>query len=236
MKKLTAFTLSAAMVPALALGTVAFAVQASVDGQDDDLRAGEQYDDEQRAGDEQGDDLRAGEQYDDEQRASEDRDDELRAGDERDDELRAGDERDDDELRAGDERDDDELRAGDERDDELRAGDERDDEQLAGQQDSGQQFMDRKPPGALFADDVIGKTVKTRGSGDDIGTIDDLVIGDDGRILGAVVTTGGFLGLGGQEVSVGWDNIQHSMEDDDSVFYVDMDEETLKSAPELERD
>ena len=215
MKKLTAFTLSAAMVPALALGTVAFAVQASVDGQDDDLRAGEQYDDEQRAGDEQGDDLRAGEQYDDEQRASEDRDDELRAGDER---------------------DDDELRAGDERDDELRAGDERDDEQLAGQQDSGQQFMDRKPPGALFADDVIGKTVKTRGSGDDIGTIDDLVIGDDGRILGAVVTTGGFLGLGGQEVSVGWDNIQHSMEDDDSVFYVDMDEETLKSAPELERD
>ena len=204
MKKLTAFTLSAAMVPALALGTVAFAVQASVDGQDDDLRAGEQYDDEQRAGDEQGDDLRAGEQYDDEQRASEDRDDELRAGDER--------------------------------DDELRAGDERDDEQLAGQQDSGQQFMDRKPPGALFADDVIGKTVKTRGSGDDIGTIDDLVIGDDGRILGAVVTTGGFLGLGGQEVSVGWDNIQHSMEDDDSVFYVDMDEETLKSAPELERD
>jgi len=147
MKKLTALTLSAAIVPVLALGTVAFA---------DEVSEGEQVDEH---GMEQADEPRAGEQ-----------------------------------------------------------------------------FLSHTPAGAMYSDDVIGKTVKQRQSGEDIGEIADLVIGEDGRILGAVITTGGFLGLGGQDVGVGWDHMEHAMEDDDSVFYVDMDEETLQNAPEHARD
>lgn len=116
------------------------------------------------------------------------------------------------------------------------SGEQGTDEQHADEQRTGEQFMSRKPAGALYADDVIGKTVKLRQSGDEIGEIGDLVIGNDGRIIAAVVTTGSFLGLGGQEVSVGWDHMEHSMEDDDSVFYVNMDEEALQNAPEHERD
>jgi hypothetical protein len=195
MKKLTALTLSAAMVPALALGTVAFASQ-STEG----TQADEQGIDDQGM-------ERAGEQ-----------DDELRSG-----------EQDSEEWGS-------EEQGGDEWGSEEQAGEEGDQEQLSGQQGSGEQFMSRKPAGALYGDDVIGKSVKLRSSGDDIGEIEDLVIGEDGRVLGAVVTTGGFLGLGGQEIGVGWDHMQHSMEEDDSVFYVDMDEESLQNAPELERD
>ncbi|MBF8221820.1 PRC-barrel domain-containing protein [Halomonas sp. 328] len=109
-------------------------------------------------------------------------------------------------------------------------------EQRADKQRADDQFMDRTPVGALYAADVIGKTVRHRQSGDDIGEIQDLIIGEDGRILGAVVKTGGFLGLGGQDVSLGWDHLEHTMGDDESMFYVDMDEEMLRNAPEHERD
>lgn len=132
--------------------------------------------------------------------------------------------------RAGErQQDDEQWQAGDQQqdDEQWQAGD---------QQQKGEQYISAKPAGALYSDDVIGKSVKHRGSGEDIGEIQELVIGEDGRIVGAVVTTGGFLGLGGQDVGLGWDHIEHSMEDDESVFFVDIDEETLRNAPEHERD
>lgn len=109
-------------------------------------------------------------------------------------------------------------------------------EQRADEQHVDEQFMSRKPAGALYADDVIGKTVKHRQSGDDIGEIQDLIIGENGRILGVVVKTDGFFGIGRHNVSLGWDHLEHSIGDNESVFYVDMDEETLRNAPEHERD
>ena len=142
--------------------------------------------------------------------------------------------------RAGDDERDGEQYSGDQRADQQRSGEQRADQQASGEQRSGehladQQYIDRKPAGALYADDVIGKTVKHRATGDDVGEIKDLVIGEDGRIVGVVVTTGGFLGLGGQEVGLGWNQLEHTIGDDESVFYTDMDEDTLKNAPEYDR-
>ncbi|GHE20816.1 PRC-barrel domain-containing protein [Halomonas urumqiensis] len=92
------------------------------------------------------------------------------------------------------------------------------------------------PSGAFYATDVIGNNVIHRGSDEDVGEINDLIIGEDGRIVGVVVTTSGFLGLGGQDAGLSWDQIEHTMEDDESVFYTDMDEEMLKNSPKFERD
>ncbi|GGY08524.1 hypothetical protein GCM10007160_39850 [Litchfieldella qijiaojingensis] len=111
-----------------------------------------------------------------------------------------------------------------------------DTEQQADEQRAGEQQMSGKPAGAFYADDVIGKTVKHRGSDKDVGEIQDLIIGEDGHIVGVVVKTGGFLGLGGQDIGLGWDHIEHTMEDDESVFYTDIDEETLRNSPKYERD
>jgi hypothetical protein len=121
-------------------------------------------------------------------------------------------------------------------DDEQRTGEQYTDEQRAGEQRTGEQHLSAKPEGAFYADDVIGKTIKHRGSDEDVGEIEDLVIGADGRLIGVVVKTGGFLGLGGQDVGLGWDHIEHTMEDGDSVFYTDIDEDTLRNSPEYERD
>lgn len=121
--------------------------------------------------------------------------------------------------------------------DEQRAGEQNTGEQQrAGGQDAGGQHMASKPAGAFHADDVIGQNVRHRGSDEDVGTIQDLVIGEDGSVVGVVVTTSSFLGLGGQHVGLSWDQIERTMEDDEAVFYTDMDEEALRNAPEYQRD
>ena len=102
--------------------------------------------------------------------------------------------------------------------------------------DTGQQQMSSKPAGALYSDDVIGKSVKHRESGEEIGSIEDLIIGEDGRIAGVVLSTGTFLGLGGQEVGLDWDQLDRSDEDGETAFFVDMSEEQLRNQPEHQRD
>ena len=167
MKTITAVTLSAAIVPALALSTAAFA-QSSDDGM--------QTGDQQRSSEQQGS---GEEQWSSEQESASE-------------------------------------------------------QQRSGmKQSSGEKYMSGKPAGGSYADELIGQTVKHRGSGEEIGEIQDLVIGKDGNVAGVVLSTGSFLGLGGQKVGLAWDQLQQSEEDNESVFYVDMDEETLRNAPEF---
>ncbi|WP_208297028.1 PRC-barrel domain-containing protein [Halospina denitrificans] len=104
------------------------------------------------------------------------------------------------------------------------------------QQSSGEKYLSGKPAGGSYADELIGQSVKHRESGEEIGQIQDLVIGKDGNIAGVVLSTGSFLGLGGQKVGLAWDQLQQSQEENESVFYVDMDEETLRNAPEFRSD
>lgn len=110
------------------------------------------------------------------------------------------------------------------------------DQQHADKQRTGEQLMSNKPAGAFYANDVIGEAIKHRSSDEMIGEVQDMIIGEDGRIVGVVVKTSGFLGLGGQETGLGWDQIEHTMEDDESVLYTDIEEETLRESPEYKRD
>jgi len=87
----------------------------------------------------------------------------------------------------------------------------------------------------MYSDDVIGQSVKHRDTGEEIGSIQDLIIGEDGRVVGVVLSTGTFLGLGGQEVGLAWDQLEHGEEDGVSSFFVDMDEEQLRNQPEHQR-
>ncbi|WP_416139636.1 PRC-barrel domain-containing protein [Halomonas sp. HK25] len=109
-------------------------------------------------------------------------------------------------------------------------------QEMGGQQRTGEKQMSSKPAGAFYADDIIGKNIKQRSSDEEIGEIQDLIIGEDGRVVGVVVTTGAFLGLGGQEVGLSWDEVEHTVEDDESMFYTNVDEDTLRDSPKYERD
>jgi hypothetical protein len=107
--------------------------------------------------------------------------------------------------------------------------------QAQGRADAGEQHLSSKPQGAVYADEIIGQSVQTRSTDKNFGKVTDLVIGQDGRIVGVIVSTGGFLGLGERNVALPWDRIHHSMEDDEMAFSIDMDEDQLKDVPKYER-
>ena len=104
-----------------------------------------------------------------------------------------------------------------------------------GREGVGEQHLSIKPQGAVYADEIIGQSVTSRSTGNDFGEVSDLVIGQDGRIVGVIVSTGGFLGMGQRDVALPWDQIHHTMEDDELVFSIDMDEDQLRNLPEYER-
>ncbi|WP_018861521.1 MULTISPECIES: PRC-barrel domain-containing protein [unclassified Thioalkalivibrio] len=96
--------------------------------------------------------------------------------------------------------------------------------------------IDRMPAQGLHASDLMDKKVHSRDSDEEIGEINDLVIDQDGRIVAVVIGTGGVLGMGEKDVAIAWDRIDRSTENDEVKLYIDMDEDTLKEAPEYERD
>ncbi|WP_019624142.1 PRC-barrel domain-containing protein [Thioalkalivibrio thiocyanoxidans] len=96
--------------------------------------------------------------------------------------------------------------------------------------------IDRMPAQGLHASDLMDKKVHSRDSDEEVGEISDLVIDQDGRIIAVVIGTGGVLGMGEKDVAIAWDRIDRSTENDEVKLYIDMDEDTLKEAPEYERD
>ena len=74
---------------------------------------------------------------------------------------------------------------------------------------------------------IVGSEVHTK-SGEKIGDIRDLVFDDHGRILLAIVSTGGFLGVGDRLHAVPWEALSLGPKDD---RVLDIDKARLKAAP-----
>jgi sporulation protein YlmC with PRC-barrel domain len=74
---------------------------------------------------------------------------------------------------------------------------------------------------------IIGTDVRTR-SGDKIGDIKDVIVDDAGNVKLAIVSTGGFLGLGDTMHAVPWEALSLGTRDD---RVVDIDKSHLKDAP-----
>ena len=68
--------------------------------------------------------------------------------------------------------------------------------------------------------------------GSSIGSINDLIVGTDGKIDGVVIGAGGFLGIGERNVAVKWDKIQLHPEDSGKVrLMLSATKDDLKNAP-----
>ncbi|SMO99929.1 PRC-barrel domain-containing protein [Paracoccus laeviglucosivorans] len=71
---------------------------------------------------------------------------------------------------------------------------------------------------------------------DDVGTISDLVIGDDGQVKAVLIDIGGFLGLGAKTVAVAMDQldvIRDGDSENDYFIVFTADRAALESAPEF---
>jgi sporulation protein YlmC with PRC-barrel domain len=80
---------------------------------------------------------------------------------------------------------------------------------------------------------VIGADVVNR-QGERVGRIDDLLIDADGTITHAVLSVGGFLGLGDHLVAVPFPELEIAVEEDDLEVTYDVSEDELKAKPEFE--
>ena len=68
--------------------------------------------------------------------------------------------------------------------------------------------------------------------GSSIGSINDLIVGTDGKIDGVVIGVGGFLGIGERNVAVKWDKIQLHPGDSGTVrLLLSATKDDLKNAP-----
>jgi sporulation protein YlmC with PRC-barrel domain len=87
--------------------------------------------------------------------------------------------------------------------------------------------------GGMRASKIVGSSVYNDHN-EKIGSVDDLVIGDD-KTLNAVVSVGGFLGIGSKMVEVPFDKLQFGNEkgsSDNRVVMPGVTKETLNGMPD----
>ncbi len=123
-------------------------------------------------------------------------------------------------------------------------------EQSAGQSDSQMQsenkamrdqssmqnqgYMASAPANGMQASDLIGAEVRTNAD-ENVGSIGDLIIDQNGQVVAVVVGVGGFLGMGEKEVAIGWEHITTSGTSEQKELRVDVTRDDLRAAPEFEK-
>ena len=86
----------------------------------------------------------------------------------------------------------------------------------------------------LSATAMIGNNVKNL-AGEDLGKIEDLMLNvKSGRVSYAVLSFGGFLGIGNKLFAVPWPALDLSTEE--KCFYLDIEKKYLENAPGFERE
>ena len=89
-------------------------------------------------------------------------------------------------------------------------------------------------PQVLRATTVIGNKVLNR-AGEPLGNLKELVIDlEDGHIAYAVLSFGGFIGMGDKLFAIPWEALM--LEPRDQTFILDVDKEVLKNAPGFDKD
>ena len=85
----------------------------------------------------------------------------------------------------------------------------------------------------LADEEVIGKDV-VNVKDEKVGTIADLVMDQDQKLVGAVLSVGGFLGIGEKWVGIPVDQIDFPSEDMPARLLIAVTEEQLKNAPDFQ--
>lgn len=93
--------------------------------------------------------------------------------------------------------------------------------------------MDRESI-VLSASTLMGDEVKNS-EGEDLGTLEEIMIDiRNGRIAYAVLSFGGFLGIGEKLFALPWDVMK--LDTEEEVFLLDIDKKTLQNGPGFDKD
>jgi sporulation protein YlmC with PRC-barrel domain len=83
----------------------------------------------------------------------------------------------------------------------------------------------------LRAEKLIGTSVYNA-EGEKVGSVEDIVFDQDGKIVGVVLKVGGLLGIGGKSVGLKWNEVQLSPTED--IMTVSYSQDQLKVAPDFQ--
>ena len=98
---------------------------------------------------------------------------------------------------------------------------------------SGERFVPRKGVDDLLAGELLDANVIS-GEGENIGEVDDIVIGPNGQVHALVVEVGGFLGLGENPVAVRYERFTRDVNDDGLLrLKLEATVDELKAAPKF---
>lgn len=87
---------------------------------------------------------------------------------------------------------------------------------------------------ALSASTMIGDDVRNR-AGEDLGNVEEIMVDiNSGRIAYAVLSFGGFLGLGDKLFAIPWAAL--GVDTEEHALVLDVDKETLENAPGFDKD
>lgn len=109
------------------------------------------------------------------------------------------------------------------------------DQKMRGQSGvQSQNYIGSVPTGGMQASDLIGAEVKTPRD-ENVGSVSDLIIDQNGQVVGIVIGVGGFLGLGEKDVAIGWDHVIRSGGPDEQELRIDVTREQLNAAQKFEK-
>jgi sporulation protein YlmC with PRC-barrel domain len=93
---------------------------------------------------------------------------------------------------------------------------------------------DRKFRSVLASSTLAGDSVRNA-AGEDLGTIDEIMIDiPSGRVAYAVLSFGGFLGMGDKLFAVPWSALK--VDEDEKCFILNVDKRTIEQAPGFDKD
>jgi sporulation protein YlmC with PRC-barrel domain len=86
----------------------------------------------------------------------------------------------------------------------------------------------------MAASTLAGDQVRNE-AGEDLGKIDEIMIDiPTGRVAYAVISFGGFLGMGNKLFAIPWSAL--AVDEDEKCFILDVDRQTLETAPGFDKD
>jgi sporulation protein YlmC with PRC-barrel domain len=89
---------------------------------------------------------------------------------------------------------------------------------------------------AITVSSLTGKHVRNT-AGEDLGTVDEVILDiPSGRAIYAILSTGGFLGLGGKMLAVPWSAFRIEEGEGEPRPMLDVDRKTLENAPAFDKD
>lgn len=104
-------------------------------------------------------------------------------------------------------------------------------EESASSSASSDAFMKEQKGDQVRSDQLVGSAI-INASDEEIGTIDNLLLNEDGQVVGIIVGVGGFLGIGEKNVALSWDAVEITRGEGEADYKVktEVDQAALEEA------